>query len=137
MQPIGERLREARMRQGRGGTGGKPQRAVAPKHRPKKRRAARRGAPPRPRSLKLKVIPTELTYVCVDDGKGNKLFEGTITASQSFRGRRLRINLGRSSASLYANGKRVRFQPSSAALGFSFSTSGRATPLPPGQRPCA
>jgi cytoskeletal protein RodZ len=106
------------------------------KHR--KRQQATAPAPtPKPTSVKLKVIPSELTYVCIDDGKGNRVFEGTITDSQSFRGKRLRINLGRASASLYVNGKRVRVPQTPAAVGYSFTPSGRATPLPPGQRPCA
>jgi transcriptional regulator with XRE-family HTH domain len=91
---------------------------------------------PVPSFVRLKVVPTETTYVCVDDGRGTTLFEGTISSSKAFRAKRLRLNLGRSSANLYVNGKRVTFARTSSAVGFSFSRSGRATPLPVGQRPC-
>ncbi|HEX8075031.1 MAG TPA: helix-turn-helix domain-containing protein [Thermoleophilaceae bacterium] len=120
------------------GSDGSKKAAEKPRPAKKKRRAKRRpAAPAKPKSLKLKVVPSETTYVCVDDGRGTRLFEGTISTSQSFRGKRLRINLGRSSATVYANGRRVRFEPTSDAVGLSFSTSGKATPLPVGQRPCA
>ena len=83
------------------------------------------------------MVPSETTYICLDDGRGNKLFEGTISKSQSFRGKTLRINLGRTSASLYLNGKRVKYTPGAdATAGVAFSRSGKATDLPSGQRPC-
>jgi transcriptional regulator with XRE-family HTH domain len=100
-------------------------------------RAAPAPAPAVPRSLKLKVVPAETTYLCLDDGKGTKLFEGTISTPQSFREKRMRILLGRPSARLYLNGKPVRFDhASSDVVSFSFSRTGGVSPLPPGQRPC-
>src|SRR5437879_2266106 len=36
-------------------------------------------APVVSQTLRLKVVPTETTYVCVDNAKGTKLFEGTIS----------------------------------------------------------
>src|SRR5437763_1116373 len=96
----------------------------------------RPAAPPIAPEGKLKVVPTETTYVCVDDGHGTKLFEGTISTPRSFRGKRLRVNLGRSSANLFVNGKPFSFTRTSSSLGFSFSRTGRATPLPPLNRPC-
>jgi cytoskeletal protein RodZ len=112
--------------------------AKAKKHR-KKAPAKHQAATPTPipRAAKLKVIPSETTYICVDDGRGTKLFEGTIATSQTFRSKHLRINLGRSSASLYLNGKRVSYPRTSAAVGLAFSRTGRVTPLAPGDRPCA
>jgi cytoskeletal protein RodZ len=110
----------------------------AKRHR--KRHARPRPAKPRtaiPSTAKLKVVPSETTYLCVDDGHGTKLFEGTIATSQSFRAKRLRVNLGRSSATLYLNGKRVSFARTSSAVGLAFSRTGRVTPLAPGDRPCA
>jgi cytoskeleton protein RodZ len=104
----------------------------------RKEREARAAAPAAPRSLKLKVVPAEATYLCLDDGKGTKLFEGTVSTSQSFREKRMRILLGRSSARLYLNGKPIRFDHSSSdVVSFSFSRSGEVTSLPAGQRPCA
>ena len=97
---------------------------------------ARPATPAVPRELTLKVVPTETTYVCVDDGRGTKLFEATISTPKSFRGKRLRINLGRSSANLFLNGKAVQFTRTSSAVGLSFSRTGRVTPIPPLHRPC-
>ena len=107
----------------------------------KQREAAKqrekRSAPAAPRTLKLKVIPAEATYLCLDDGKGTKLFEGTISTPQTFHEKRMRILLGRSSANLYVNGSRLRFPRTADVVSYSFSRTGHATPLPPGQRPCA
>jgi transcriptional regulator with XRE-family HTH domain len=125
-----------------GGTGdGKKSSTAQSTGKKKKERRPKKEASPAPaaapRYLKLKVIPAEPTYLCLDDGKGTKLFEGTVSSPQSFREKRLRILLGRSSASLYLNGKRVRFDQTPDVVAFSFSRTGRVTPLPPGQRPCA
>jgi cytoskeletal protein RodZ len=115
--------------------------AAAPKKKARRRHAKARARTPAPaavaRSVKLKVIPVETTYVCVDDGHGAKVFEGTISKSQSFRRRTLRVTLGRSSARLYVNGKPVRFARGSASVGLALSRTGSARALPPTQRPCA
>ena len=104
----------------------------------RERREARERRERRNQRLTLRVVPSGPTYVCVDDGR-RTTFEGTIGSARSFRARRggrLRINLGRS-ARLTANGKRVRVPDSPAGAGFAFSRTGRATPLPAEQRPCA
>jgi cytoskeleton protein RodZ len=123
------------------GKSGSKGNAAKKKEKPgRQKREARAAAPAAaaPRSLKLKVVPAETTYLCLDDGKGTKLFEGTVSTPQSFREKRMRILLGRSSARLYLNGKPVRFDHSSAdVVSFSFSRSGEVTSLPAGQRPCA
>jgi cytoskeleton protein RodZ len=115
--------------------------APAKKHakkKTKKKHQQAAAAPAKPSRLKLKVVPAETTYVCVDDGRGTKLFEGTISQPQSFHGKQLRINLGISSATLYLNGKRVPVKAApGATVGLAFSRSGKATDLPVGQRPCA
>jgi helix-turn-helix protein/uncharacterized protein DUF4115 len=101
----------------------------------KKSRERKRAAP---RTLTVRVVPTSATYVCVDDGNGKVSFEGTIDKGKTFRSRRrLRINLGRTAVSLTVNGKRVRIPESTSGAGYSISRSGRATPLPSAERPCA
>jgi transcriptional regulator with XRE-family HTH domain len=111
--------------------------AAKKKHHRAKQAAPSAPAQPVRHTLKLKVVPAETTYLCLDDGKGTKLFEGTVSSPQSFREKRMRILLGRSSAHLYLNGKPVRFDRTASVVSFSFSSTGRVTPLPPGQRPCA
>jgi hypothetical protein len=121
-----------------GGSGGgkkKPTPPVAAKKKPATPRAAAPAAA-LPRLVRLRVGPTETTYVCVDDGHGTTLFEGTVSTPQNFRGKRLRLNLGRSSADVFLDGKPVQYARTSSAVGLSFSRSGRVTPLPVGQRPC-
>jgi cytoskeleton protein RodZ len=118
-----------------GGTEGHDRGRVqdARERRERRRRAARR-------VLRVRVVPTGPTYVCIDDGRGRVTFEGTIATARTFRGRRggrLRINLGRAAVQLSVNGRRVPIEDSPSGAGFSFSRSGRATPLPPEQRPCA
>ena len=92
------------------------------------------------RVLRVRVTPTGPTYVCVDDARGRVSFEGNITGPRTFRGRRggrLRINLGRAAVRLTVNGRRVPIEDGPSGAGFSFSRTGRATPLPPEDRPCA
>jgi cytoskeletal protein RodZ len=90
-----------------------------------------------PKNVRVKIVPAEETYLCIDDGRGTKLFEGTIRSTQSFRAKQVRVNLGRPTARIFVNGERYRFREGPEAVGFAFSRSGRATPLPLGDRPCA
>jgi cytoskeletal protein RodZ len=107
------------------------------KARKRERQATTPAPAPTPKTVRLKIVPAEATYLCLDDGRGNQVFEGTIATPKSFEEKHLRVNLGRASAKLYVNGKRFRFQEGPEAVGFSFSRTGRATPLALGDRPCA
>src|SRR5918997_185115 len=52
--------------------------------------------PPPPRRVALRVVPATPTYVCVDRGPGTDVvFEDTIDAARTFRGRRVRVKLGK------------------------------------------
>lgn len=120
--PTGER--GGRAPAGSGGRGG-----VSRDERP--------GRAARPRSVSLRVIPAEPTYVCVDRGPGTPpIEEAVLAAPRTFRGRRLRINLGKTSAELRANGRRVPIVPGPAPVGFDFRPNGRRE-LDVGERPCA
>ena len=101
---------------------------------PKKRKPA----PAAPKRVELRVIPALPTYVCIDRGPDEIVFEGTLDAPQTFRDRRtLRINLGKRSAQLRVNGKSVRFANGPDPVGFEFTRSGGRTELSLGERPCA
>jgi hypothetical protein len=123
-----------------GGDGGGGEQAstperTRPEQRPRKPHRERRRAAPS--TLRVRVVPTAPTYVCVDDGKGNVRFEGIVDGARTFRSRgRLRINLGRAATGLTVNGRRVTIPAGPAGAGFSISHSGRATPLAPAERPC-
>jgi cytoskeleton protein RodZ len=93
--------------------------------------------PPPPRRVVLRIAPITPTYVCVDRGAGTPIvFEGILDAPQSFRGRRLRVNLGKTDVELRVNRRPVPIEPGPEPIGFEFRPRSR-TPLPSGERPCA
>jgi cytoskeletal protein RodZ len=104
---------------------------------PKKKPPAKKKPKPAATSVTLRVQTSFPTYACVDTGKGTGiLYQGTIDGSRTFKGKRLRVNLGKSSVKLTANGKAVPVQESPNPVGFEFTPKGHKD-LPVGQRPCA
>lgn len=99
---------------------------------------------PKPRKPKpaatvatLGVEPSVPTYVCVDTGPGTEIvFEGTLDSARKFKGKRVRLNLGKTSAKLTANGKPVQLEPSPTPVGYDITPT-KVQPLDVGQRPCA
>jgi cytoskeletal protein RodZ len=121
-------------------SGGKKKSASSPPNAAKKPAAKTTtpaaAAPPKPTRVKVRVVPTiGTTYVCVDNGKGTKIFEGILSTAQTFRGRRLRFNIGRTAVKITANGRRVKIPTAPISLGYEF-TPRRTKVLPVGQRPC-
>jgi cytoskeleton protein RodZ len=96
-----------------------------------------RERPPRPRAVTLRIVPANEVYVCLDTGPGTEVtFDGIISEPQTFRGRRLRLNLGKTDVQLTKNGKPVEVEPGPDPVGFAFTPrSNRSLPL--GERPCA
>ena len=93
--------------------------------------------PAQPRRVSLRVTPVTPTYICVDHGVGTPVvFENTIDAAQTFRGKRVRVNLGKRDVQLRMNGEQVEVTPGPDPVGFAF-TPGGSRELPVGQRPCA
>lgn len=104
---------------------------------PRRERPQRREEPPPPRRVALRITPEAETYVCIDTGEGTEVrFEGILTAPQTFRGRRLRANLGNTSVAVTMNGEPVEVGDGPDPVGFHF-TPRSTTPLPLGERPCA
>ncbi len=92
---------------------------------------------PAPRRVTLRITPLTPTYVCVDRGEGTPVvYEGTLESARTFRGRRLRVNLGKTDVRMAKNGRRVALQPGPQPVGFAFTVR-RNRPLPLGERPCA
>ncbi len=90
-----------------------------------------------PKRVALRVVPTTPVYVCVDHGAGTEvIFQDTIDAPQTFRGKRVRVNLGKRDVRLWKNGKRVQVTPGGEPVGFAF-TPRHTRELPSGERPCA
>ena len=111
--------------------------ASAPETTPTETKAKAAPKPPRPRRVSLRVTPATPTYVCVDRGPGTPVvFENTIDSPQTFRGKRIRVNLGKRDVQLRMNGKTVPVTPGPDPVGFAFTPRG-SRELPIGQRPCA
>jgi len=109
---------------------------TTPRERPR-RPPKRRPRPARRSVATMRVAPAVPTYVCVDNGPGTTIvFEGTLDSSRGFRGKRLRLNLGKTSAKLTANGRAVALEPLPTPVGYDVTPS-RVKPLPAGRRPCA
>jgi cytoskeleton protein RodZ len=90
-----------------------------------------------PRRVALRIVPVTPTYVCVDRGLGTPvLFENTIEDAQRFRGKRLRINLGKRDVQVWVNGRRVEITPGGDPVGYAFTPPRRVRELPVGERPC-
>ena len=109
--------------------------ATAP---PATRTEPARKAPPAPKGVTLRITPEGPTYACLDSGEGtDRLFEGTLDAPRTFRSpKELRLNLGRRSAVVRANGKAVAIEPSPEPLGLRITRAG-AKEITEGTRPCA
>jgi cytoskeleton protein RodZ len=91
----------------------------------------------RPTRVVLRITPITPTYVCVDRGSGKPvLFENTIDAPQTFRGKVVRVNLGKTDVQIRKNGRPVPITTGPDPVGFEFTVGGRR-PLPLGERPCA
>lgn len=131
---------------GEGGDEGSADQAADRKEQttPREERRRRREERPEPEvtEVTLRVEPVEATYMCVDRGPGaaEPLYVGTTEDPQTFRGRHLRINSGRSSVQMTANGEQVEIPPSSEPVGYDFKLEdGEVTTeeLALGERPCA
>jgi hypothetical protein len=59
-----------------------------------------------------------------------------LTGPRTFKGKRVRINLGRRAVTLTANGRRVTVPVGSDPLGMDLRPNSRKL-IPSGQRPCA
>ena len=111
--------------------------ASAPETTRSETRATTPAEPPPPKRVSLRVTPASPTYICVDRGAGTPVvFENTIDAAQTFRGKRIRVNLGKRDVQLRMNGKPVRVTPGPDPVGFAFTPRG-SRELPVGERPCA
>jgi cytoskeleton protein RodZ len=108
---------------------------------PKKKKGKKeKPTPPKITEVRLRAVPVEATYMCVDRGPGESpIYVGTTIDPQTFKGKRVRINAGRSSVKLTVNGKRVDVPESSVPVGYDFQLrDGKVTTdeLPVGERPC-
>jgi hypothetical protein len=93
--------------------------------------------PPPPRRVAVRVAPVTPTYVCVDRGPRTEvLFEDTIDAPRTWRGRRVRLLLGKRDVRITSNGEPVEVTPGPDPIGFAL-TPRRAREIPSDEGPCA
>jgi cytoskeleton protein RodZ len=120
-----------------GDDGGGAEQASAPETTRSETKAQPAPEPARPRRVSLRVTPATPTYVCVDRGPGTPVvFEDIIDGARTFRGKRVRVNLGKRDVQLRMNGKPVKVTPGPDPVGFAFTPRG-SRELPSGERPCA
>jgi cytoskeleton protein RodZ len=94
---------------------------------------------PAPTSVRLRILPTSATYLCVDRGAGTPIvYQGTTVDRQVFRGKHLRVNIGNAgTVHIRSNGKRVALPAGATTIGYEFTPT-KSRPLPASQtRPCA
>jgi len=109
----------------------------AAKAKKKKHKSSSKSTTSTPRRVVLRVTPTVPTYMCVDRGQGTTpLYQGITGQAQTFKGRHVRINLGKTSVTLTANGKHVPLSVGPNPAGIDF-TPGKHKDIPVGKRPCA
>jgi hypothetical protein len=104
---------------------------------PKKttKRKKKKATPAAPRQVVVRLVPgPQASYLCVDHGPGTPETETTLSAPLTFRGKRVRINVGLSSVNVTVNGK--PFGLSGSPTGYDIGLKKRSY-LPQGQRPCA
>src|SRR4051794_1857796 len=117
-----------------GDSGSKKRSASRPSPAPKKHKPRKK---PLPASVTLKVQPLTPTYVCVNKGPGTPIvFQGILSAPQTFKAPKLRVNLGKATVQLQLNGKRFPTGGGLTPVGFEFSRTG-SKPLPVAERPCS
>src|SRR4051794_21455268 len=107
----------------------------------KKGEGKKKSGKPAVTEVKLRAVPTVLTYMCVDRGAGETpIYNGSTTDPQVFRGKRVRINAGNASVKLSVNGKPVDVPAGSNPIGYDFQLrDGKVVTdeLAVGERPCA
>src|SRR4051812_8812650 len=111
----------------------------AKKKKPAHTKKTRHAAKPKPTSVRLHVVPTAATYLCVDRGTGTPvLYQGTTTDSQTFHGKHLRLNIGNASTvRVFNNGKRVPLPSGATIVGYEFTPSRSKRLAADVTRPCA
>jgi hypothetical protein len=101
----------------------------------KKKAAKKKKRPAPPAIVTVKLIPgPQSSYLCVDRGAGTPATETTLFSPRTFKGKRIRINVGLSTVRVTVNGK--PFALSGSPTGYLITPTKRAY-LPQGQRPCA
>jgi cytoskeleton protein RodZ len=100
-----------------------------------------RTAPPKPKTVKLQLVPTGTVYVCLVDGSGKRLIPGQIFSSgqtiPTQTASKMLLTLGNNAVQMKVNGTTVPVSASSSSIGFLLEPTG-SRPLPASKQPrCA
>ena len=86
---------------------------------------------PRPRTVRLQLVPTGPVSVCLVDARGRVLIANEIlqagASTETFRSRRFRMVLGNNAVRLRVNGKNRTVPPSSVPIAYELTPNGRKT----------
>jgi hypothetical protein len=107
-----------------------------------KKAPATPAAKPKPRQVRLQIVPTGPVYVCLLNSNGTKLVGGRILQPgarlPTFRSRRFRMTLGNGQVRLRVNGRERSVPATSGGIGYELTPAKGRVVLPPGRRPtCA
>lgn len=97
----------------------------------------RRARRPRVTGVTVRITPSVATYACLDTGQGTQpVFEGTLSKARTFHdSTELRVNLGKRSVKLTANGKVVSITQTAQPYGLQV-TKTSTQEITNGTRPC-
>jgi len=94
---------------------------------------------PKPKLVRLRLVPTGPVYVCMKRAGGETVVNGTILQAGSrqptYRSRRFRVVLGNSEVRLRVNGTTRTVPQTGGVLGYDITPPGRVRPLPAASRP--
>jgi cytoskeleton protein RodZ len=92
--------------------------------------------PPPPKRVRVRIQTVTPTYVCADNGPGTDVVvEDTIDGFARFRGKRVRLLLGKRDVRIWKNKKPVEVTPGGDPIGLAFTPRGMRE-LPDGTGPC-
>lgn len=128
---------------GDGGEGARQADTQEPEEQPRRREPAREedreGEEERqeePERVRVRVSPAAPIYVCWDrgpDDEGNEL--PALAEARTFRGPRIRLNIGNPSATVTVDGERLDLE-GAGPFGFDFRAGREPREIPSGERPC-
>jgi len=115
---------------------GEARHRTTPTERTETTAAKPREKPARRKQVRVRIKPATPTYVCVDNGPGTDVVvEDTIDGFARFRGKRVRLLLGKRDVQVWMNKKPMQVTPGGDPVALAFTPRGMRE-LPDGTGPC-
>ena len=115
---------------------GEARNPTTPTERTETTAAKPREKPARRKQVRVRIKPATPTYVCVDNGPGTDVVvEDTIDGFARFRGKRVRLLLGKRDVQVWMDKKPVEVAPGPDPIALAFTPRGMRE-LPDGTGPC-